>query len=199
VKRSTKWILAAAGGGVLVVFASMAGMIYLVVSRTSTGASLEAEKRLVLTTETLAAHGFKDLDPGREKCTTLRQFDGSRDITCTYHDSALYMVSAVQISRNSLDSRQSFLIWVNGMKAKVAMAGKDLTLENAPSLLTAGDQNYSAFLISNNERVGNVFVARKGRAVHRLWIRGAVFEDPARVRALFEPLLQESEREFGSR
>ena len=49
-----------------------------------------------------------------------------------------------------------------------------------------------------NNVVGNVFVVRQGRVLHTLVLAGIYFDDPDDIRELFEPLLEESKKQYGT-
>jgi hypothetical protein len=190
--------------GVLTLAGAGAALVYFSLKGVTERQPTEDERRLVLTSERLGEYG---IETGAKLGTMVsrRNIDGTRSIEFEYDsekhagaEDTLYVISEAEINRNQRDARQSFTFSIAAMKGGLKVLGEGTSLTPAPALLTFGDQRYAAYMKNGDHIVGNVFVFRQGRVLHSLILAGVYLDDPEMVRELFEPLVQESERQFGA-
>ena len=188
--------------GVFVAVVGVAGGVvaigYYAVKGVATEPPSDEQKRLVLNAQSFTPFDIR-LDPRCNRLLARRNLDRTREIEFE-HDcegSEVYVSSVAEISPTVRDARESFLISVGAYKAGVAIGSGELHPRD--DLLTVGEQHYAGIIRNEGDPIGNVFIAREGRVLHTLLITGIYFDEPAAVRDLFHPLLEESRRQFPSR
>lgn len=188
-KKSTVALVVVLGvTGVLAVAGIVAALGYFAIHGISSRPASEPEKQLVVDAGTLIGYGA-DVDPNCGKYTTTRNLDATLAIEYECQTDSLYIQSTAEVNPNVRDARQSFLIAAGAYKAGVALG--DATLHRRDDLLDLGEDSYAAILRSGTADVGNVFVVRQGRVVYAVLITGFYFDEPAPVKDLIEPLLEQ--------
>jgi hypothetical protein len=157
------------------------------------------EKRLLVTADSLIAWGITDIDPKPQTFrTTYNTVNHAFRVIGLYDKSTarrLHLTSSAEIFSTATEAEKTFPAWKRGTKTGVArVAG--VTLQDADALLTMGDQHYAGLMKVNGEKRGNVFLFRQGRVLHSLIVSGIYFERHREVRKLFEPVYNESVRQF---
>jgi hypothetical protein len=154
--------------------------------------------RLVIKPELIRT---EKIDPKAFSCGVDLLIGGYRSITCRYDsrngsyakDPSAFLFYESGFTRSYIDpdaeKQFSGLLegWENGLQK--------MHWEPAEHLLSLGDQHHAAYLVSSEGRVGNAFAVRKGSTVVRLLVTGVTFDDPARVRALMLPLVNEAAKQ----
>jgi hypothetical protein len=179
--------------------AAVVAIGYFAVKGVTSDPPTEAQKRLVLTTAAFEQYDV-DIDP---KCVTFvskRNLDFTREIEFEHECEGgnFYFSSGAEISPSERDARESFTLTIGAYRTGMAIGGGELVPRD--ELLPLGDQHYAAVIRNKDgNTAGNVFVVRQGRVIHSLLLTGLYFDGPEHVRPLFEPLLEESRRQFPAR
>ncbi len=158
------------------------------------------EKRLLVTADSLTAWGFQGIDPALQKFRTrYNTYLKSIRVISEYQQKAspangqtrINLYSAAEIFSTEEQARKSFAIAVSGTAEGIGrVAG--VTLADASALLTMGDENYSAYMLVNGEKRGNVLIFRQNRVLHSITISGVYFTRHREVRKLLDPSYNES-------
>ena len=161
------------------------------------------EKRLLVTAETLKAWGLPGIDPSQQQFRTryntyLKSIrvisEYQQKATSANEQTRISLSSAAEIYATEEEARNAFRITVSGSIEGVGrVAG--VTLADASPLLTMGDENYSAYMLVDGRKSGNVLIYRQGRVVHSITITGVYFTRHREVRKLLEPSYNESVRQ----
>jgi len=180
--------------GIIGLFVSAAFVAFLFFP-TSDYTLTESQKACVLTVEQLAEHYEIEITPGAGTWNTKRYLDGSVDIDYMYEDSsdmALWINCMLSIQRSVLDAKGvKEGCWLG---SKISYKGV-ASLEEDNSVFRWGDASRFAYLVTEGERYGILFVTRKGSKVFYLEVANCSIEDPDEISALVTPLLERYERE----
>lgn len=193
-------IVAAMLGGLVAIAGGVGAFLYLGANGLWSRKPTEDERKLIVTSNTLA--DYVKLDASCETLKAKRNIDGTREIEAEYEPEQcraaeqVSFVSGAEISHSKRDARESFAMTIGAYKTGARIGGG--TLREVPALLTLGDQHYAAEMHKGGDVVGNLFVVRQGRVVHGLFIAGFAFRERGEVHRLLEPLLQESARRYGA-
>ena len=190
--------------------AVMAMIAYIVVRGVRGAIPKEArgeDRKLVVTAAALQTFGAPAPDPKRERLTIQKSFDGSFTIDYSYSNesggvdgSRIFLSSQAFVFFTKLSAIQMFKMQQIGLKSGFAMTG-DIKVVPEPSLITSGDDHYSAILESkaSGQKLGNLFLVRQGRSLLSVVIVGMSFNDADSVERLLKPALDEGKRRFVKR
>lgn len=195
-KRVVVLAVALAGAGLVVAVVAFAGLIYFTINGFSGRPANEAEQRLVIATARFAPFEIEGLGDMKPAVLTRHTLDGTREVEWEFENQHFFYHSTAEICRSSRAARESYKLTLGAWKTGMALGGS--TVEEAPSLLHGGDERFAGFVIRDRKRVGNVFLVRNGRVLHSLMITGITFEEPTEVQQLFDPLIAESKRQYGT-
>ena len=159
------------------------------------------EKRLLVTSASLE-RWWPGIDPKPQTFRTESN-RGSFRIISEYDtrgiprkdDDALFFLSDVEIFSTKVEAARWFKLEVAKTREGMLRV-KHITVEDKDPLLTMGDDHYAGVIKYKGRTRGNLFVFRQGRVVHSLMITGLYFKKHKNVRKLFEPIYNESLRQF---
>lgn len=155
------------------------------------------DRGLVITAERLA-HFVPTLqpDPSRGNVRKVRHLDGSRELTYEYEaaegdEKPLYVNHEIGVERSAEDARYAYGGLGIGTNIGLRLGGTgNLRQVERNELWRWGDDSRCVVLVNGDARVGNLFMARKGRRYFSLMIVGVYFEDRQAIQELLGPMLQ---------
>jgi hypothetical protein len=135
-------------------------------------------------------------DPSRGKLQKVRHLDGSRELTYEYEteegaEKALFVNHQVGVERSAQDAQYAYggLGIGTNIGLRLGSTGNVRQVERN-DLWRWGDDSKCALLMNGDNKVGNLFMARKGRRYFSLMIVGVYFEDRQAIQQLLGPMLQ---------
>lgn len=155
------------------------------------------DRGVIVTTERLAEF-VPNLqhDPGRGKLQKVRHLDGSRELTYEYEaeegsDKSLYVNHQVGVERTAQDAQYAYggLGIGTNLGLRLGSSGNVRQVERN-DLWRWGDDSKCVLLMNGGNKVGNLFMARKGRRYFTLMIVGVYFENSDAIQQLLGPMLQ---------
>jgi hypothetical protein len=156
-----------------------------------------ADRGVVITAECLAEFTpTLEPDPNRGNLRKVRHLDGSREVTYEYQseegaESPLYVNNQVGVERTAQDAQYSYGGLGIGTNLSFRLGGEGNTRPvERNDLWRWGDDSKCALLMNGDKKVGNLFMARKGRRYFYLMIVGVYFEDGQAIQELLGPMLQ---------
>jgi hypothetical protein len=156
-----------------------------------------ADRDVVITAERLAefAPGLEP-DPNRGNLRKVRHLDGSRDLTYEYESeegakSPLYVNNEIGVERTAQDAQYAYGGLGIGTNLSFRLGGEgNMRQVERNDLWRWGDNSKCALLMKGDKKVGNLFMACKGRRYFSLMIVGVYFEDGQAIQELLGPMLQ---------
>jgi hypothetical protein len=135
-------------------------------------------------------------DPSRGNLRKVRHHDGSRELTYEYEtpdgtEKSLYVNHEVNVERSPQDAQYAYggLGIGTNIGLRLGGTGKVRQVERN-DLWRWGDDSKCVLLMNGDDKVGNLFMARKGRRYFSLMIVGVYFEDRQAIQQLLGPMLQ---------
>lgn len=195
--------LVIAGGlavaAVIALAGAVAAFVYFAVNGVSLREPSAKERRLVVSSKSLAPFGVEGIDTRCESWKATRNLDFNLEIEYAYDSEkcskdTLVITAGAEIDSSVRSARESFKLAVGAYNTGAVLGGA--AIKASPELLTIGEQRYAGVFHRDDEPVGNLFIVRQGRVTHSLLVVGITFSDPTDVRAIFEPILDESSRQF---
>jgi hypothetical protein len=192
-------LLALAGLGVTAFF------VYASMSHATTPVPGD-NRKLVVTADLLVPLGAR-YDPSKDKLETVTALDGTHTVEYSYSDAEgspegtqLFVLSNAFVLPNRMGAINVFHLQKFGMRGGLAALGETTTVPR-PELITSGDAQYAATLLSEKTKrpIGNLILVRQGRVVTTLVLTGIALDDASAAEALMGPALYEAERRFAKR
>ena len=158
----------------------------------------EKDRQVVVTAERVALiTGVTLTDATAGRYRKIRHLDGSRELTYEYDSDDDFSVNCeITVERSAKDATMSYAGQRWGTKIDYQLGGAVQQTERN-YLWRWGDDSTCALLKVDDQEVGNLFMARKGRRFFTLTIIGVSFDEPAAIRDLLAPMLQRLENYDG--
>jgi predicted Zn finger-like uncharacterized protein len=133
------------------------------------------------------------VDPSLGKLRKVRHLDGSRELEYEYEPpegaaSVLYVTHSIGVEGSAEDARYAYGGLRIGTNIGVNLEDKVRQVERN-DLWRWGDESRCVVLYNGNAKVGNIFMARKGKRYFQLVISGIYFDDAESIRQLLQPFL----------
>ncbi|HEY7311564.1 MAG TPA: hypothetical protein VH643_19530 [Gemmataceae bacterium] len=135
-------------------------------------------------------------DPSRGKLRKVRHLDGNRELTYEYEaeegeDNSLFIQHQIGVERTAQDAQYAYggLGIGTNIGLRILGSGKVRQVERN-DLWRWGDDSKCILLMNGDNKVGNLFMARKGRRYFTLMIVGVYFENSNAIQQLLGPTLQ---------
>ena len=166
----------------------------LAVAACSKGPLQDSDRELLVTAEDLAEYGVA-ID--REGSTTherrIRYWDGTYELEYSFETAdgsaePLYLDTTASFERHTGEARSTFIVLRTSLKIGLSVGGVEAVED--PDFFPFGDDRYFAFLEYEGSRVGNVLVARVGKATYSLVLSGVFFDDAELWTELVQPKLE---------
>jgi predicted Zn finger-like uncharacterized protein len=183
-------------GAVLLSCTGLSALIYFVFIRDIEEPLTAADRELPITAERLRAFvPTLHTDPTRGNLRKVRHLDGSRELTYEYEsagdgEESLYVNHEIGVERTEQDARYAYGGLGIGTNLGLRLEGDKLRQVERNELWRWGDDSKCVLLMNGDNKVGNLFMARKGRRYFSLMIVGVYFENPQAVRELLDRMLQ---------
>lgn len=157
-----------------------------------------ADRGMVVTAERLREFvPTLKADPAKGKIRKVRKLDGSRELTYEYDgtdnsdENTLYINDTVGVERSNDAASGAYTGLDIGTNIGFRLSGEGkLRQVERKDLWSWGDTSKCVLLMNGDKKVGNVFMARKGRRYFLLTIVGVYFEDAGAIRDLLAPIVQ---------
>jgi hypothetical protein len=155
------------------------------------------DRGMVITAERLADFAPNlQPDSSRGNLRKARHLDGSRELTYEYESAegaakTLFVNHQIGVEGSAQDAQYAYggLGIGTNIGFRLGGAGEMRQVERN-DLWRWGDDSKCALLMNGDAKVGNLFMARKGRRYFSLMIVGVYFEDPQAIQELLGPMLQ---------
>lgn len=203
-KPRKRWpvLLLTCGGvaGVLVLACGGLGaLIYFVFVHDIEEPITAADQKLVVTADRVAAFvpGLL-IDPGRGSLHKARHLDGSKDLSYEYEspegdEQTLYVHHEISVERTEQDARYGYGGLGIGTNIGLRLEGGQLRQVERNDLWRWGDDSRCVVLMNGDNKVGNLFLARKGRRYFSLMIVGVYLQTPQAIHELLDDVLRRLE------
>jgi len=154
------------------------------------------EREFLVIVRDLEAFGVVLDDPNDGELFQVKtNFDGSVEIEYEYdsendpsNTDILWLISEAEINKTDELASTAFGDRISAYKIGSSIAGAEFSED--PKLFTLGDENYSAYMMKDDTKIGNVLVIRKGNTIFSLLIGGVYFDDPQLLHELMSPKLE---------
>ena len=148
-----------------------------------------------ITGEQLAAYyETPDLAGGTLEILRTRYLDGSYDVSIDYElDDSVLTSSLYSVERRGSDALSVYggLLLTGPLMERMA----DVELQDRDDLFDWGDNSSSKVILVEGEPSGHVIVARKGKVAFMVTLGGVYEDDPQRLEALLQPVLDSAQRD----
>lgn len=163
----------------------------------STRSIQEAEKQYLVTIADLQQYGVElNHKASGESFEVTKFFDSSQEIEYEYDSDndpknklSLYLSSCVEIHNSERAAKDAFKNTIAGYKLGTFITPNGVDIKAAENLFTLGDDNYSAYYVSNGNKGGNIISTRKDKVVYSFILSGLYFDDKESLHELIAPKL----------
>lgn len=189
-------------GGMLLACCGIGGLVYFVNIREIAETVTAEDRELAVTAEDILHHAPDvQVDPTLGKLRKVSHVDRSRELEYEFEAAEgtgpLYIFFNASVQPTNNDAQWAYSGLGIGLGYGFARGGENLQQEERNDLWSYGEQSRCVILTNKHGKVGNLFVARKGRRVFMLLIVGVYFEDSGAISELLTPMLERLEQYEG--
>jgi hypothetical protein len=191
-KRSAWLTVVLVTGGIILACGGMGAGVYFLFVHEIDVPVAASDRTMVITAQRVAEFSpTLSIDPARDTFHKVRMLDGSRELTYEYDStdgegSVLYISHHITVEQTVSGARDGYV----GQRIGAKYFARQIQQVERNDLWKWGDTSKCDLLMTNDKKVGNIFMGRKGRRYFFLIIVGVYFEDPGPIRELLDPVLQ---------